>query len=135
MERNTREIEYPVPNAASRQAIPDLRRPYGSSFTTRKGVSVHRRRPRKPGGVKAQTDSYQPDGSTAEILAGTLQCLLIGTRIVDTVHGPGMVADIALTEPEGLVGVEASFFCSSMLSRLINQVTVGSASDGDYPLA
>ena len=74
-----------------------------------------------------QVDSYQSDGSVAEIVAGQLECILIGTRIVDTMHGPGMVADIAITGLGSveLVGIEASFFCSSMLARLIGQVAAG----------
>ena len=107
--------DCPVPNSipsAGRRTLEDP----GSSFTRVRFIE---------GGGVAQIDSYQPDGSTAEILAGTLQCLLIGTRIVDTVHGPGMVADVAITEPAELAGVEASFFCSSMLSRLMEQVPAG----------
>ena len=104
----------PVPNPQStgRRTLEDP----GSSFIRIRFIE---------GKSVPMVDSYQPDGSPAEILAGKLQCLLIGTRLVDTVHGPGMVADVAFTEPVDLTGLEASFFCSSMLSRLIAQVEPG----------
>ena len=109
--------ECPVPNESQPGGRRTLEDP-GSSFTRVRFIE---------GQGPPQADSYQSDGSVAEIVAGQLECILVGTRIVDTMHGPGMVADIALIgtgDPE-LVGIEASFFCSSMLSRLIGQVAAG----------
>ena len=61
----------------------------GSSFTRIRFI------PRMEG---LEIESYQPDGSVAEILTGKLKCILQGTRTVDTIYGPGMVADVAITE-------------------------------------
>ena len=72
-----------------------------------------------------QIDSYQPDGTPAEIVVGQLRCVFRGTRDVETMHGMGLVADVGIINDGELGGLEVSFFCTSMLARLIVQVESG----------
>ena len=72
-----------------------------------------------------QIDAYQPDGTPGEIVVGQLRCIFLRTRTIETVYGPGLVADVGVTDDGELAGVEVSFFCTQMLGRLIAQVESG----------
>ena len=70
-------------------------------------------------------DAYLPDGTPGEIVVGQLKCIFLRTRTIETVYGPGLVADVGVTNDGDLAGLEVSFFCTSMLARLIAQVESG----------
>ena len=72
-----------------------------------------------------QTETYQPDGTPSEIVVGVLHCTFLGTRTIDTTYGAGLVADVAILNDGDLAGLGVSFFCTSMLARLIVQVESG----------
>ena len=115
---------YKFEGAKHEARCPRAIRPPGRHTLEDPGISFTRVRFLEGQGPP-QTDSYQPDGSPAEIVVGKLRCTFLGTRTIETTYGAGLVADVAILNDGDLAGLAVSFFCTSMLARLIVQVESG----------
>ena len=100
---------YKFEGARHEARCPRAIRPPGRHTLEDPGISFTRVRFLEGQGPP-QTDSYQPDGSPAEIVVGKLRCSFLGTRTIETTYGAGLVADVAILNDGDLAGVTVSFF-------------------------